>query len=243
MLTPWLGPYSAGRPSRWYVKHCLDFSFVFSAPLLAWRNVFSARLSLFLKSEKIPALLSVGKGLEYRPFRDFRPVPLAYLPAWGTDLKSRKGLFLGPSPLRKALVNEAPVLNFKGSFVVPAQIFFFLCYDHCQQRSMRVLFPAKESLPSLAVCSARWLSVCVHWEGEFSLFRLFRVFLFFFFFFFCCCRSNKHFQKSNMHFEILRKILLFKYSFSKFKYEIQDWSIKILNTKKELFQIRILDLK
>jgi hypothetical protein len=131
-------------------------------------------------------------------------------------------------------------LNFKGSFVVPAQIFFFLCYDHCQQRSMRVLFPAKESLPSLAVCSARWLSVCVHWEGEFSLFRLFRVFLFFFFFFFCCCRSNKHFQKSNMHFEILRKNLLLKYSFSKFKYEIQDWSIKFWIPKKNYFKYEFL---
>jgi len=39
-----------------------------------------ASLSLFLKCEKIPALLSVGKGPEYRPFRDFRPVPLAYRP-------------------------------------------------------------------------------------------------------------------------------------------------------------------
>ncbi len=77
------------------------------------------------------------------------------LPASGTDLKSRKGLFLGPSPIRKALVNEAPVLNSKGSFVVPAQIFFFfLCYDHCQQRSMRDLFPAKESLPSLSLFAA-----------------------------------------------------------------------------------------
>jgi hypothetical protein len=37
-----------------------------------------AGLSLFLKSEKIPALLYEGKGLEYRPFRDFRPVSLAY---------------------------------------------------------------------------------------------------------------------------------------------------------------------
>jgi hypothetical protein len=63
------------------VKHCLDFSFVFSA---ASRNLFSASgifcggryqpgytgiqwkvlasLSIFLKSEKFPALLYVGKG-------------------------------------------------------------------------------------------------------------------------------------------------------------------------------------
>jgi len=37
-------------------------------------------LSLFLKSEKIPALLYVGIGPEYRPFTDFLPVPLAYWP-------------------------------------------------------------------------------------------------------------------------------------------------------------------
>jgi hypothetical protein len=30
-----------------------------------------ASLSLFLESEKIPTLLYVGKGPEYRPFRDF----------------------------------------------------------------------------------------------------------------------------------------------------------------------------
>jgi len=79
------------------VKHCLDFSFVFSAPSTSLKKpVFSKRdllqwtvpanlywdlltsLSLFLKSEKIPALLYVGKGPQYRPFHDFRPVPSAY---------------------------------------------------------------------------------------------------------------------------------------------------------------------
>ncbi len=45
-----------------------------------------ANLSLFLKSEKIQALLSVGKGPEYRPFCDFRPVPSAYWP--GTQISS-----------------------------------------------------------------------------------------------------------------------------------------------------------
>jgi hypothetical protein len=35
-------------------------------------------LSLFLKSEKIPALVYIGKGPEYRRFCDFRPVPWAY---------------------------------------------------------------------------------------------------------------------------------------------------------------------
>jgi hypothetical protein len=37
----------------------------------------SLSLVLFLKSEKIPALLYVGKGPECRPFHDFQPVPSA----------------------------------------------------------------------------------------------------------------------------------------------------------------------
>jgi len=37
-----------------------------------------ASLSLFLKSEKIPALLYLAKGPEYRPFLHFRPAPSAY---------------------------------------------------------------------------------------------------------------------------------------------------------------------
>jgi hypothetical protein len=87
---------------QWCVKHCLDFSFVFSfAPLPGWRNLFvfskggwmgrscvvegvvegtsQTKLgssdheryhqpALFLKSEKIPALLYGGKGPEYTPF-------------------------------------------------------------------------------------------------------------------------------------------------------------------------------
>ncbi len=34
-----------------------------------------ASLSLFLKSEKIPSPLYLGRGPEYRPFRDLRSVP------------------------------------------------------------------------------------------------------------------------------------------------------------------------
>jgi hypothetical protein len=40
--------------------------------LLRWKVL--ASLSLFLKSEKFPALLYVGKGPKYNPFRAFRPV-------------------------------------------------------------------------------------------------------------------------------------------------------------------------
>jgi hypothetical protein len=39
-----------------------------------------ANLSLFLKSEKIPSLLYLGKGPEYRTFRDLRSVPEAGRP-------------------------------------------------------------------------------------------------------------------------------------------------------------------
>ncbi len=56
------------------------------------RNV-PASVSLFLKSEKISALLYVGKGLEDTPFHD--SICTLGLPAWGTDLKSWKGS--GPS--------------------------------------------------------------------------------------------------------------------------------------------------
>jgi hypothetical protein len=42
--------------------------------LLLWWKV-PASLSLFLKSEQIPALLYVGKGPEYKPFPHFQGVP------------------------------------------------------------------------------------------------------------------------------------------------------------------------
>jgi hypothetical protein len=38
----------------------------------------AASLSLFLKIEKIPALLYIGKGPEYRPFRILRPLSYTY---------------------------------------------------------------------------------------------------------------------------------------------------------------------
>jgi hypothetical protein len=44
-----------------------------------------ASLSLFLKSEKIPALLYIGKGPEYMPFDGFRPFTSAYRPGGGRD--------------------------------------------------------------------------------------------------------------------------------------------------------------
>jgi hypothetical protein len=45
--------------------------------LLRWK--VPASLSLFLKSEKIPALLYIGRGRMYRPFCDLRSVPEAQI--------------------------------------------------------------------------------------------------------------------------------------------------------------------
>jgi hypothetical protein len=79
---------------------CLKKLVFSNLDLLRWK--VTASLSLFLKSEKFPALLYIGKGPEYRPFREFRPVPLAL----GTDLKSWKGLYSSPSPIQNCPVNE-----------------------------------------------------------------------------------------------------------------------------------------
>jgi len=57
---------------------CLKKSVFSKRDLLQWK--VPASLSLFLKSEKIPTLLYLGKGLVYRPFCDFQPVPSAYQP-------------------------------------------------------------------------------------------------------------------------------------------------------------------
>jgi hypothetical protein len=60
-----------------------------------------AGLSLFLKSENIPALLYLRKGPEFRPsaiFNLFRRHTRL-----GTDLKLQKGLYSGPSPTNNAL--------------------------------------------------------------------------------------------------------------------------------------------
>jgi hypothetical protein len=63
-----------------------------------------ASLSLFLKSEKIPALLCVGKGFEYRSFRDFRPVPSP------TGLGHRSQIPLRPFSHREIMPTEVEQL-------------------------------------------------------------------------------------------------------------------------------------
>jgi hypothetical protein len=63
------------------------FLCIFSSLTYLKKPVFT--LSLFQKSEKIPTLLSVGKGPENRPFRDFRPVPSAYRLSTGLGQRSQ----------------------------------------------------------------------------------------------------------------------------------------------------------
>jgi hypothetical protein len=59
-----------------------------------------ASLSLFLKSENIPALLYLRKGPEYRPSAIFNLFPRHT--RLGTDLKLQKGLYSAPSPIHNA---------------------------------------------------------------------------------------------------------------------------------------------
>jgi hypothetical protein len=79
-----------------FAHDSLDFfSFVFSAPLLAWRNLFSVHWELLTPLWNVPAsqpvtiskkwknpssALGRRRTCVYRPFRDFRPVPLVYRP-------------------------------------------------------------------------------------------------------------------------------------------------------------------
>jgi hypothetical protein len=66
-------------------------------------------LSLFLKSEKIPALVYIGKGPEYTgasAIFGLFPGPTSS----GTYLKSQKGLYSGPSPIQKS--PNTPMLLF-----------------------------------------------------------------------------------------------------------------------------------
>jgi hypothetical protein len=68
-----------------------------------------ASLSLFLKSEKIPALLYIGKGSEYRPFPDFQPAPSAY----------RSG--------HRSQISEGPVLRPVSYMKISGRILDLLC--------------------------------------------------------------------------------------------------------------------
>jgi hypothetical protein len=55
---------------------------------------YQPALSLFLKSERIPALLYVGKGPEYKPFFDLRSVPEAkWPPLWALHFGKRPSVY------------------------------------------------------------------------------------------------------------------------------------------------------
>ncbi len=72
-------PVFSKRGLLWWKVHT-------SQALLGSSDQQKVPATLFLKSEKIQALLSVGKGPEYRPFSDFRHVPPAYRP--GTQISN-----------------------------------------------------------------------------------------------------------------------------------------------------------
>ncbi len=64
--------------NKLHVNHCLDFFFVFSALLCAWRNLFSASRILWPAASTNSAIRR--KKPDYRPFCDFQRVPRAYRP-------------------------------------------------------------------------------------------------------------------------------------------------------------------
>jgi hypothetical protein len=106
------------------VKHCLDFFFVFSPPLPAWRNLFSARFQhaqssvvegpdqpgctgIFWPTEGASQPVTISKkwknpSSSFRRERTWVQALLWFstyslgLPAWDTDLKSREGPVLRP---------------------------------------------------------------------------------------------------------------------------------------------------
>jgi hypothetical protein len=80
---------------------------------------------LFLKSEKIEAVLYEGKGPEYRPFRDFRPVLSAYQP--GAQISNHRractqALLLYITPSRPALPFSYKVLRALHGCMLPNKV-------------------------------------------------------------------------------------------------------------------------
>jgi hypothetical protein len=143
-------PFFEKQDTSKFVQRRLDFSFLFSGPVLGWRNLFSssgifrrgrsqpgctrtfwraegtsqaglgpsdqekvpASLSLSLQSEKILSLLYVRKGhlsTGHSVIWDLSPrlveASTCFPLASHTDLKSLKGLYSGPSPIRKVPVD------------------------------------------------------------------------------------------------------------------------------------------
>ncbi len=96
-----------------FVNHCLDFSFVFSAPLPAQRNLFSACgilcggryppgcTGIFWLAESNSQHVTISKKWK-NPSCALRR-KRTWVPASGIDLKSRKGLYI--KPLRFFLVD------------------------------------------------------------------------------------------------------------------------------------------
>jgi hypothetical protein len=94
------GPLHGAHAVRDSVKHCLDFSFVFSSPLPAWRNLISAS-GVFCGGRWQPGCTGIFWSAAYQPT------------ALGTGLKSRKGLYSGVRPFsyRESMSDEFQVLR------------------------------------------------------------------------------------------------------------------------------------
>jgi hypothetical protein len=157
-----------------HVKHCLDFSFVFSAPLRAWTNLFSASgisalectsqavlgssyqrkvpasVPLFLKKWKNPSFALRRKRTRVQAPPWFWICSLGLL-AWGTDLKSQKGLYSHPSPKHRGrLIHQKLVQVLWHSIIVHYQ---------CAVGSLTNLGGCKDGLEVVVVCLVDWFAV------------------------------------------------------------------------------------
>ncbi len=89
-----------------------------------------ASLSLFLKSEKIPALPYEGKGPQYRSFHDFQRVPSAYWPQvqiskHGRACNQALLLYIIVPPICRRIFCKTNCLVFKTSLVQWWELFVF----------------------------------------------------------------------------------------------------------------------
>ncbi len=99
------------------VKHCLDFSFVFSSPLLAWRNLFSAS-GIFCVGRYQPGCTGIfwpaeGTSQTVTISKKVKKSELCF--TWDKDLSTGPSmiwdLFLRPTDLgHRSQITEGPVL-------------------------------------------------------------------------------------------------------------------------------------
>ncbi len=134
-------PYPWGR--TYHVKQCLDFSFVFSAPLPAWRNLFSesgifcggryqpGSTGIFWPAEPTSQPVIISKKWKKFSSALHRESTWVQAPPWfltcsiglpgsGTDLNSWKGFYSGTSTIQnKCLHCWFTLLYIPNSIVIP----------------------------------------------------------------------------------------------------------------------------